>query len=214
MKQALQIRQLGLTDYETTWRAMQAFTAARNENSMDECWLTEHPPVYTLGLNRKDVQLPARDDIPLVLVDRGGKITYHGPGQIVIYLLIDLKRKGLTIRQLVSAMESAIISLLGDNGVLANALPAAPGVYVNESKIASLGLRLKNNRCYHGLALNVHMDLSPFDAIDPCGYKGLRVTQASSLGILQEQRALAASLLTKLTSNLDYSMNDITESRA
>lgn len=214
MQQALHIRQLGLTDYETTWRAMQAFTAGRNENSMDECWLTEHPPVYTLGLNRKDVQLPTRKDIPLVLVDRGGKITYHGPGQIVVYLLIDLKRKGLTIRQLVNAMENAIISLLGDNGVQAIALSAAPGVYVKESKIASLGLRLKNHRSYHGLALNVDMDLSPFDAIDPCGYKGLKVTQTSSSGILLKQQVLAATLLTKLTSNLDYSMNDITESTA
>lgn len=214
MQQALYIRQFGLTDYEPTWRAMQEFTASRNENSRDECWLTEHPPVYTLGLNRKDVKLPTRDDIPLLLVDRGGKITYHGPGQIVIYLLIDLKRRGLTIRQLVSAMENAIISLLADNGVLANALPAAPGVYVNESKIASLGLRLKNNRCYHGLALNVDMDLSPFDAIDPCGYKDLKVTQTSSLGILLKQQALATTLLTNLAENLDYGMNDITESTA
>lgn len=214
MQHELHVRQLGRTDYEATWHAMQDFTASRNQNSMDECWLTEHPPVYTLGLNRKDVQLPSRDDIPLVLVDRGGKITYHGPGQIVVYLLIDLKRKGLTIRQLVSAMENAIIGLLRDNGVEANALPAAPGVYVKESKIASLGLRIKHNRCYHGLALNVDMDLSPFDAIDPCGYKGLKVTQTSSSGILLKQRVLAATLLTKLTSNLDYSMNDITESTA
>jgi lipoyl(octanoyl) transferase len=190
---------------------MQAFTLQRDENSIDECWLTEHAPVYTLGLNRKEVQLPTRSDIPLVMVDRGGKITYHGPGQVVIYLLIDLRRKNINIRQLVSAMENAIISLLGDDGVEAAAQPTAPGVYVNESKIASLGLRLKNNRCYHGLALNVDMDLSPFDAIDPCGYKGLKVTQTSSVGIRGNARELADTLLRKLTSNLDYSMNELTE---
>jgi lipoyl(octanoyl) transferase len=202
--QALHIRQLGLTDYETTWRAMQDYTAQRNEASVDECWLTEHPPVYTLGLNRKDVRLPNRMDIPLVMTDRGGKITYHGPGQVVIYLLVDLKRKGLSIRQLVSAMEDAIIGVLGDNGVKAAAQPSAPGVYVNGNKIASLGLRLKNGCCYHGLALNMKMDLTPFDAIDPCGYAGLQVTQTSEVGIRQSKTALAEALLEKLADNLAY----------
>lgn len=204
MQQTLHIRELGLTDYETTWHAMQAFTAGRNENTVDEFWLTEHHAVYTLGLNRKQVRLPSRDDIPLVLVDRGGKITYHGPGQAVIYLLIDLKRKGLTIRQLVTAMENGIISLLNKNGITAKAKPDAPGVYVNGGKIASLGLRLKNNCCYHGLALNIDMDLAPFDAIDPCGYQGLQVTQACDLGITANVDALGNALLEKLKTELGY----------
>ena len=162
---------------------MQQFTAARDENTPDELWLTEHDAVYTLGLNRKDVRLPLRTDIPLVLVDRGGKITYHGPGQIVIYLLINLKRRDLSIRQLVSAMEGAIVALLSDYGISAEARVDAPGVYVNGEKIAALGLRLRNGCCYHGLSLNVRMNLSPFDAIDPCGYQGLKVIDLHTLGI-------------------------------
>jgi len=204
MQQTLHIRELGLIDYETTWRAMQAFTAERNENTTDELWLAEHNAVYTLGLNRKDARLPSRDDIPLVLVDRGGKITYHGPGQTVIYLLIDLNRKSLTIRQLVSAMENAIVSLLEENGITAKARPDAPGVYVNGSKIASLGLRLKNNCCYHGLALNIDMDLAPFDAIDPCGYQGLQVTQTRDLGIAINPQDAGTTLLSRLAKNLNY----------
>lgn len=205
--QPLIIRQLSHTGYEATWHAMQQFTAERDENTPDECWLTEHDAVYTLGLNRKDVRLPSRTDIPLVLVDRGGKITYHGPGQIVIYLLIDLKRKGLTIRQLVSAMENSIIGLLSDYGISATARADAPGVYVQGEKIAALGLRLKNGRCYHGLSMNVQMDLSPFDAIDPCGYEGLKVTDMHALGIPDlDNKAnydkLAARLLDLLQENL------------
>ncbi len=204
MQQTLNIRELGLTDYETTWRAMQAFTAQRDENTTDELWLTEHYAVYTLGLNRKNVRLPSRNDIPLTLVDRGGKITYHGPGQPVIYLLIDLKRRGLTIRQLVNAMEDAIVSFLDKHGIAAKAKPDAPGVYVNGSKIASLGLRLKNNRCYHGLALNIDMDLTPFDAIDPCGYQGLQVTQARDLGIAINPQDAGRALLSGLAENLNH----------
>lgn len=204
MQQKLCIRELGVTDYETTWHAMQAFTASRNENTADELWLTEHHAVYTLGLNRKQVRLPSRDDIPLVLVDRGGKITYHGSGQVVIYLLIDLKRKGLTVRRLVSTMENSIISLLKGNGITAKAKPDAPGVYVNNSKIASLGLRIKNNCCYHGLALNINMDLAPFAAIDPCGYQGLQVTQLSDLGVIMDIETLGNALIKKLKANLRY----------
>jgi len=206
--QPLIIRQLGPTDYEATWHAMQRFTAERDEERPDELWLTEHDAVYTLGLNRKDVRLPSRTDIPLVLVDRGGKITYHGRGQIVIYLLIDLKRKGLTIRQLVSAMENSIIHLLTGYGIKAVARADAPGVYVEGEKIAALGLRLKNGRCYHGLSLNVCMDLSPFTAIDPCGYQGLKVTDMHTLGVrdLDNQAnydKLAARLLDILQEELD-----------
>lgn len=196
------LKRLGPTDYEPTWQAMQAFTAQRTHAAPDELWLTEHPPVYTLGLNRKDVRMPWRDDIPLVRTDRGGKITYHGPGQIVIYLLLDLKRQGLTVRQLVDRMEGAIISLLADYGVQAEGRPDAPGVYVNGSKVASLGLRLKNGCCYHGLSLNVNMDLSPFNAIDPCGYRGLQVTQTRDLGITDDYATLANRLIALLQNQL------------
>jgi len=197
------IRRLGRTDYSETWRAMQSFTAQRGEGTSDELWLTEHPPVYTLGLNRKDVRLPWRDDIPLVLTDRGGKITYHGPGQIVLYLLLDLKRNGLTIRQLVDRMEGAVIALLAQYGVTAQGRPDAPGVYVDDKKIASLGLRLKNGCCYHGLSLNVDMDLSPFTAIDPCGYQGLQVTQTRDLDITDTQAVLSAKLLDRIAADLE-----------
>jgi len=204
MPQRLTIRRLGRTDYEPVWHAMQAFTAARSADTMDEMWVTEHPPIYTLGLNRRDVRLPTRDDIQLMLVDRGGKITYHGPGQVVIYLLLDLNRKSLKVRQLVSAMENAIIELLAAHEIEASAVNDAPGVYVGGRKIASLGLRLKKNLCYHGLALNVAMDLRPFDAIDPCGYRGLQVTQLTDLGIDMSLPAVADALLLNLCRNLAY----------
>jgi lipoyl(octanoyl) transferase len=202
--QKIIIRRLGRTDYEATWHAMQRFTAERNEDTADELWLTEHDAVYTLGLNRKDVRLASREDIPLVLVDRGGKIAYHGIGQVVIYLLIDLKRKGLNVRQLVSAMENSIIDLLAEHGIVAKARSDAPGVYVDGSKIASLGLRLKQQCCYHGLALNVDMDLSPFEAIDPCGYKGMQVTQLRDLGVQMNAEEVGADMLKKLATNLAY----------
>jgi len=200
---AVTIRRLGRTDYETTWHAMQSFTQGRDSETPDELWLTEHAPVYTLGLNRRNVRPPTRQDIPLVLVDRGGKITYHAPGQIIVYLLLDLKRRNLSIRQLVSAMENAIISLLADFGIMATARADAPGVYVESHKIASLGLRLKNGRSYHGLAVNVDMDLSPFSAIDPCGYQGLQVTQLRDLGVGLSQNDIADMLLQHLTLQLE-----------
>ena len=200
---SVQIRQLGRTDYEATWHAMQAFTLSRESDTADELWLTEHAPVYTLGLNRRNVRLPSRQDIPLVMVDRGGKITYHGPGQVIVYLLLDLKRRNLTIRQLVSAMENAIIALLAGFGITAIARADAPGVYVDGRKIASLGLRIKNGRSYHGLALNVDMDVSPFSAIDPCGYQGLQVMQLRDFGINMPQDHVAAMLLEQLTQQLE-----------
>lgn len=181
---------------------MQAYTAARDSNSADQLWLTEHDPVYTLGLNRREVRLPWRDDIPLVHTDRGGKITYHGPGQVVLYLLLDLRRRQSTIRQLVERMEGAAVDLLADHGVPARGRPDAPGVYVGEAKIASLGLRLKHGCCYHGLSLNVDMDLSPFSAIDPCGYRGLQVTQTRDLGIADAPEAIAERLLERLLARL------------
>jgi lipoyl(octanoyl) transferase len=198
----LVIRHLGLTDYEATWRAMQTFTVGRNATTPDELWLTEHPPVYTLGLNRKGVAPPLRSDIPLVETDRGGKITYHGPGQIVVYLLLDLKRRGFSVRQLVSHMENTVVDLLAQHGIVAQARSDAPGVYVADRKIASLGLRLKNQCCYHGLSLNVDMDLSPFDAIDPCGYKGLQVTQTRDLGIADSVESLTEQLNNRLKVSL------------
>ncbi|CEN56757.1 lipoyl(octanoyl) transferase LipB [Candidatus Methylopumilus turicensis] len=207
MSSNIVIRHLGRTEFENTWRAMQDFTTNRAAETPDEIWLTEHSPVYTLGLNRKNVRMPSRDDIPVVNTDRGGKITFHGPGQIIIYFLIDLKRKGINIRQLVSAMENAVIALLKESNVDAAAKADAPGVYVQEKKIASLGLRLKKECCYHGLSLNVDMDLSPFNAIDPCGYQGLEVTQLKSLGVDLTQTEAATKLLKYLIKELGYSIS-------
>lgn len=183
VQNSILVRQLGFTDYESTWHAMQQFTAERTSNTPDELWLTEHPPVYTLGLNRKNVRLANESNIPLVLTDRGGKITYHGPGQLILYVLLDLNRHQLNVRKLVSMLENTVIKLLAEYGVNSSAKTDAPGVYVGEEKIASLGLRIKNNYCYHGLSLNINMDLKPFEAIDPCGYVGLKVTQTKNLSI-------------------------------
>lgn len=202
--QHLVVRHLGLTDFEATWLAMQDFTAKRTLESPDELWVTEHPPVYTLGLNRKDVRMPSRNDISVVNTDRGGKITYHGPGQLVIYCLIDLKRKGLNVRQLVSAIENAVIQLLAEFNIASVARADAPGVYVQDKKIASVGLRLKNQCCYHGVSLNVEMDLSPFSAIDPCGYQGLEVTQTKDLGVDLDLSKITEKLLQYLTNQLNY----------
>jgi len=212
MQQPLVIRRLGLTEFEATCEAMQRFNTARTTDTPDELWLTEHPPVYSLGLNRRQVRLPQRDDIPTVLTDRGGKITYHGPGQIVVYVLADLQRRHLNIRTLVSLLENTAIALLAEHGVEAIAKKDAPGVYVQlndgqEAKIASLGLRVKNNCCYHGLSLNVDMDMSPFDAIDPCGYAGLKVTQTKDLGITADIQTLSEQLLQKLNANFEHLHN-------
>lgn len=192
------VKRLGLADYQNTWLAMQAFTTGRQNETPDEVWLTQHPPVYTLGLNKKDVRLPLQNDIPVVQTDRGGKITYHGPGQLLVYLLLDLKRRGMSARQLVSRMENAVIALLAEDNIEAYARNDAPGVYVAGSKIASLGLRLKNGCCYHGLSLNVDMDLSPFKSIDPCGYQGMEVTQMRDLPASTDQDRLAIGLLRHL----------------
>ena len=196
------IKHLGITDFESTWRAMQAFTLSRNEQTQDELWFTQHPPVYTMGLNRKEVRLPSRTDIALLNIDRGGKITYHGLGQVVIYVLIDLKRRKLNVRQLVSLIENSIVDFLAKQHVTANARADAPGVYVDHKKIASLGLRLKNNCCYHGLSLNVSMDLTPFQSIDPCGYVGLEVTQTQNLGIPLSVNEAGNALLQIITEKL------------
>ncbi len=194
-------RKLGRTDYQQTLAAMQAFTTKRDKTTADELWLTEHDSVYTLGLNRKAVRLPT-NNIPVVNVDRGGKITYHGLGQIIIYCLIDLKRRNMKVRTLVNVIESSIITLLAAFDIDANTQKNAPGVYVANKKIASVGLRLKNNCCYHGLSLNVNMDLTPFTAIDPCGYAGLEMTQTKDLGIKKKQPDLSKALLNILKTKL------------
>lgn len=198
----LLVKRLGRTDFAETTLAMQRFTAERQADTPDELWLTEHNPVYTLGLNRKNARLPARSDIAVIETDRGGKITYHGTGQVIIYALLDIKRAQLTIRTLVSMLENAVIALLADYGIVASAKADAPGVYVQEAKIAALGLRVKKNGCYHGLSLNINMDLTPFEAIDPCGYAGLKVTQMKDLGINADLQTIGEALLEKLLKKL------------
>ncbi len=179
----MEIRRLGRVDYEPTWHAMQEFTAGRTPETLDELWVVEHPPVFTLGQAGKREHILGDVGIPVVKIDRGGQVTYHGPGQVVIYLLLDLQRLKIKVRELVNAIEQAIIDFLAEQGTAAGRRPGAPGVYVGDAKIAALGLRIRNGCSYHGLALNVAMDLSPFAAINPCGYAGLRVTQTSELGI-------------------------------
>jgi lipoyl(octanoyl) transferase len=203
-KPAILVRHLGRTDYTQTWLAMQQFNADRTPSTADEVWVTEHFPVYTLGLNRQGVRLPNASDIPLVMTDRGGKITYHGPGQLIIYPLLDLKRHGLSVRKLVSVLENSVIAWLAEYGVQAQAKSNAPGVYVQEAKIAALGLRIKNNGSYHGLSVNVAMDLSPFGAIDPCGYAGLAVTQTQELGLQLTLSQAAEQLTAKLVKQLEH----------
>jgi lipoyl(octanoyl) transferase len=203
-KPAILVRQLGRTDYTQTWLAMQQFNTDRTPSTTDEVWVTEHFPVYTLGLNRQDVRLPEATDIPLVMTDRGGKITYHGPGQLILYPLLDLKRHGLSVRKLVSVLENSVIAWLAEYGVQAQAKSNAPGVYVQEAKIAALGLRIKNNGSYHGLSVNVAMDLSPFSAIDPCGYAGLAVTQTQDLGLQLTLSQAAEQLIAKLLKQLEH----------
>ena len=195
-------RDLGISDYQVTLANMQAFTASRNAQTPDELWLTEHDSVYTLGLNKRDMRMPTSDDITVVQTDRGGKITYHGLGQVIIYLLIDLSRRQLNVRQLVNIIENSLIDLLANYHVTAVTKNNAPGVYINEKKIASLGLRLKNNYCYHGLSLNVDMDLAPFAAIDPCGYQGLEMTQTKDCGITQTPQQMGEALMKLLQKNL------------
>jgi lipoyl(octanoyl) transferase len=179
---ALRTRHLGLVDYEPTWRAMQRFTAERSARTADEIWFLEHPPVFTLGVSASRTHLLAPGDIPVVQIDRGGQVTYHGPGQLVVYPLIDLRRALLGVREFVSALERAVIDLAADYGIDASSRREAPGVYVQGRKLASVGVRVRHGGSYHGLALNVALDLAPFARINPCGYAGLQMTQLSELG--------------------------------
>jgi lipoyl(octanoyl) transferase len=195
VKAATELRQLGLQDYVGVWQQMQQFTASRNAETPDQIWITEHSPVYTLGLNGKREHLLAASEIPVVDSDRGGQITYHGPGQVVIYLLADLKRLGFGPRQMVSILENAVIQTLRQYGIKAQADAKAPGVYVDGQKIASLGLRIKGGCCYHGLSINNQMDLSPFSQINPCGYAGLQVTQLADLGVNIHNHELAVPIV-------------------
>ena len=175
--QSCSIQFLGQQDYVQTWHRMQAFTAAREQNTADQIWIVEHPPVYTLGLNGKTEHLLNVHDIPVVRTDRGGQVTYHGPGQLVVYHLLDIQRLGWNVRQLVSILEQAMISTLAQYGLNTYAKAEAPGVYWQEKKMGSVGLRVKRGCCYHGLSLNNAMDLSPFSGINPCGFANLQVTQ-------------------------------------
>jgi lipoyl(octanoyl) transferase len=176
------IRHLGRVEYEPTWRAMQRFTEERDADTADEIWFLEHPPVFTLGVNASRAHLLAPGDIPVVQVDRGGQVTYHGPGQLVVYPLVDLRRAALGIREFVSALERAVIELAGEYGIAAESRREAPGVYVAGRKLASVGVRVRRGGSYHGLALNVALDLGPFARINPCGYAGLEMTQLAKLG--------------------------------
>lgn len=198
----LHVKHLGLVDFEPTWRAMQAFTAARTGDTPDEIWLLQHAPVFTLGLAGKREHILCESAIPIIAIDRGGQVTYHGPGQLVAYLLLDLKRRGYGVRELVNRMEQAIIDLLADYGIPAERRAKAPGVYIAGAKIAALGLRIKHGMSYHGLALNVDMDLAPFSYINPCGYEGLEVMQLSMLGIDTSLDAVARELAVKLENTL------------
>ena len=198
MSPVLRVRELGRRDYEPLWRQMQSFTEQRHAGTADELWLVEHAPVFTLGLNGRPEHLLDPRGIPLVHSDRGGQVTYHGPGQAVVYTLLDLRRLGLGPRQLVTALEGAVIALLAGCGVRAQARREAPGVYVDGAKIAALGLRVRRGCCYHGLSLNVDMDLEPFSRINPCGYPGLKVTQVRDLAIADEPGALSRRLADNL----------------
>jgi lipoyl(octanoyl) transferase len=196
------IRQLGLAQYEPTWRAMQQFTDTRDESTADELWFVEHPPVFTLGLNASREHLLSPGDIPVVQIDRGGQVTYHGPGQLVIYPLINLRRLKLGVRELVVALESAVIDYAASHGVTAAGSRQAPGVYVDGAKLASIGLRIRRGASYHGMSLNVSMDPQPFERINVCGYRGLAVTRLADHGIMADVATVAEDLTPHLLRRL------------
>lgn len=197
------LRWLGRVEYEPTWRAMQAFTEARTAQTPDQIWFLEHPPVFTLGMNAAREHVLAPGDIPLVQIDRGGQVTYHGPGQLVVYPLLDVRRLGVGVRQLVIALENSVIDLLAQWNIRALGRRDAPGIYVDGSKVASIGLRIRRGCSYHGLAFNVAMDLEPFGRINPCGYQGLQITDLRSLGVSLDLQAVAQSLAPRLLQSLE-----------
>ena len=203
------VRHLGLQEYLATWQRMQAFNLNRDESTPDEIWFLQHPPVFTLGLNGKQEHVLDAGDIPLIETDRGGQVTYHGPGQLIVYILFDVRRKSWGVRQLVSCLEQAVIALLNDYGIVAYAKKQAPGVYVDEKKIAALGLRVKQGGTYHGLSLNVDMDLTPFERINPCGYPGLKAVNMSSFGLGYNIEQVSEALLSKLCQQFGFADKDI-----
>jgi len=188
------LKWLGSVEYESTWHAMQDFTSQRDDNTRDEIWFLEHPPVFTLGMNGKPEHVLAPGNIPVINIDRGGQVTYHGPGQLVVYPLLNLRRHKLGVRELVMALENAVIRTIAQWDIHAEARRDAPGVYVDGKKIASIGLRIRRGCSYHGLAFNVAMDLSPFDRINPCGYQGLQVIDLHSLGVSSNPQQLASQV--------------------
>ncbi len=202
MAEEITIRQLGNVPYNSTWRRMQAFTEQRGANTADELWLVEHPPIFTLGRAAKEEHLLNPGDTPVVRIDRGGQVTYHGPGQLVLYTLIDLQRRGLGVRALVDLLEQSVIRLLQELGIDAVARRDAPGVYVDGAKIAAVGLRIRKGCSLHGLSLNLEMDLEPFSRINPCGYQGLAVTQLSDLIEMPDYRTVQDQLVGHLLEQL------------
>jgi len=192
------LRDYGLQDYVDSWHRMQRFTTERSAESADEIWITEHSPVYTLGMNGKPEHLLGKTSIPVINTDRGGQITYHGPGQLVVYPLLNLNRLNLGPRQIVGILENSVIATLRQYGIKAQSLVHAPGVYVNGKKIASIGLRIKRGFCYHGLSINNNMDLIPFQNINPCGYTGLEITQLAAYGVNIDNHELAAAIVHKI----------------
>ncbi len=196
------VRELGLRPYEQVWHDMQLFTDQRSETTADELWLLQHSPVFTLGKNGRPDHILDAQDIPVIKSDRGGQVTYHGPGQVIVYTLLDLNRRHIGVRELVTRIENSVIDLLEDYDIRANARKDAPGVYVNDRKIAALGLRVRKGRSFHGLALNVDMDLEPFSRINPCGYQGLEVTQLSELADVADFKAVEKRLLSHLQHQL------------
>ena len=197
------VRHLGLAEFAPTYQSMRRFTDARGTTTPDELWVLEHPPIYTVGIAGREKHFPRESAIPLQRIDRGGQITYHGPGQAIVYALVDLARRGLTVRGMVSLIEQAVIELLGAHGVGAERRKGAPGVYVDRAKIAALGLRVRRGCCYHGVALNVDMDLAPFSAIDPCGYPGLAVTQTRAHGAVAGAEEMGDELARRIARMLD-----------
>ncbi len=193
------VRHLGLAGYVPTYQAMRRFTDSRGAKTPDELWVLEHPPVYTVGIAGRAEHFPRSGDIPVERVDRGGQITYHGPGQAIVYTLVDLTRRGLAVRAMVALLEQAVIETLRRHDVMAERKDRAPGVYVDSAKIAALGLRVRHGCCYHGVALNVDMDLAPYSAIDPCGYPGLAVTQTRAYGVLADATEMGDELACRIT---------------
>lgn len=199
------VRELGIQDYEPVWRAMQNFTDARSETTADEIWFTQHLPVFTLGLNSAPEHLLAPGEIPVVQIDRGGQVTYHGPGQLMIYPLVDIRRAGLNVRTLVTALEQSVIDLVRDYGINAASRADAPGVYVDGVKLASVGLRIRRGASFHGMALNVDIDIEPFSRINTCGFADLEVTDLSRLGANKDVATVRDALLPHLLRHLGLS---------